>query len=378
MYKRRPVATKAEWNDFIELPWKIYAGDPNWVPPLRMAVRDLLNVAKNPFFKHAFMHAVIAYKDGKPVGRVVGVIDENHNRFHDEKTAFFGFLEMIEDQNLCDALMDEVARWAKSKGMTQLRGPMNPSTNHECGLLVEGYDDPPAVMMTYNPPYYRKMLEGWGLAKAKDLHAYEIDGRKVRFAERLLAQSERLKAKGEVTVREIDMSRFDEELATIQDIYNDAWEKNWGFVPMEPEEFKHMAKDMKMILDPRLVLIAEVRGKPAGFALTLPDVNQAIKKVKSGRLTPVGIAKLLWNLKGPGKRKTLDRCRILTLGMKQEYRDVGIGPLLYTEYFTRGPRYGYPRGEASWILEDNVPMNKALTMMCGEKTKVYRIYDRAL
>lgn len=378
MYKLKLVETKSEWNDFIDLPWRIYKDDPQWVPPLRMAVRDLLDVRKNPFFKHAFMHPIVAYKGDRVVGRVVGVIDENHNRFHDEKTVFFGFLEMEKDQTLCDALLDEVVRWGKSKGMTTLRGPMNPSTNHECGLLVEGFDDPPSIMMTYNPPYYGNLLEGWGLAKSKDLMAYEIDGRKARFAERLIAQSERLKAKGQVSIRQIDMKNFERDLAVVQGIYNDAWEKNWGFVPMTPEEFSHMAKDMKLIIDPRLVLIAEVRGEPAGFALTLPDVNQALHKVKDGKLFPTGIFKLLWNLKGPGRRKAMNRCRILTLGIKQQFREVGIGPLLYTEYFKRGPEFGYPRGEASWILEDNIPMNKALKLMCGERTKVYRIYDRAL
>jgi hypothetical protein len=377
MYQLKPVETKSDWNAFIELPWKIYGADPNWVPPLRIAVRDLLDVTKNPFFKHAFMHPVLAYRNGEVVGRIVGVLDENHNRFHEEKTAFFGFLEMIEDQALCDQLMNEVASWARSKGMNLLRGPMNPSTNHECGMLIKGFQDPPAIMMTYNPPYYGPMVEAWGMAKSKDLMAYEINN-KSKFSERLLAQAERLKARGNVKIRTLDMKRFDEELAMVQEIYNDAWEMNWGFVPMTADEFKHMAKDMKLILDPELVLIAEVRGKPAGFALTLPDVNQAQIKVRNGKLFPTGIFKLLWNLKGPDKKKTMDRCRILTLGIKKEFREVGIGPMLYTEYFVRGPGAGYPRGEASWILEDNLPMNRALKMMAGECTKVYRIYDKAL
>jgi hypothetical protein len=378
MYQLKPVETKADWNAFIDLPWKIYKDDPNWVPPLRIAVRDLLDVTKNPFFKHAFMHVVLAYRGDELVGRVVGVIDENHNRFHDEKTAFFGFLEMIDDPKLCSQLMDEVARWARSKGMTTLRGPMNPSTNHECGLLVEGFDDPAVVMMTYNPPYYGKLLEGWGLAKSKDLLAYELDRRKAKLAERILAQAERLRQRGRVSFRNINMKNFAAELKVVQDIYNDAWEKNWGFVPMEPEEFEHMAKDMKMILDPSLVLIAEVGGEPAGFALALPDVNQAFHKVKDGKLFPTGLFKILWNMKGPGRKKTVDRFRILTLGIKKKFASAGIGPLLYTEYFKRGIEQGYRAAEASWILEDNIPMNKPLQLMCGDRYKVYRIYDKSL
>jgi GNAT superfamily N-acetyltransferase len=373
------VVSKADWNDFIELPWSIYAGDACWVPPLRIAVRDLLDVRKNPFFKHAFMYPLVARDaQGKVLGRVVGVVDENHNKFHEEKTAFFGFFECVDSAPVAHALLDAVAKWAKGRGMQRLRGPMNPSTNHECGLLVEGFQDQPCVMMTYNPPYYAKLLEGWGLGKTMDLYAYNIDGRKVKFADKLIAQAEKLKKGGMVTFRAVDMKRFDQEVDMLLGIYNDAWEKNWGFVPMNPEEFRHMAKDMKMILDPELLLIAEVKGEPVGFALTLPDVNQVFKKVSSGKLLPTGLFKLLWNLKGPGRKRTITRCRILTLGIKKAYRELGIGPLLYTEYLRRGPALGYPEGEASWILEDNKPMNKALEYMGAERRKVYRIYDRAL
>jgi ribosomal protein S18 acetylase RimI-like enzyme len=378
MLQLKPVETKADWSAFVDFAWTIYAKDEYWVPPLRMAVKDTLDVKKNPFFKHAYMHPVLAYQDGKIVGRIVGVIDDNHNRFHKEQTAFFGFFEAIDDQKVANALLDEVAKWATAKGMKVLRGPMNPSTNHECGLLVDGFNDSPTVMMTYNPPYYAKLLENWGLAKSKDLLAYDVDGRKVKFNAKLVAQSEKLKEKGLVTFRTVDMKNFEREVDMILDIYNDAWEQNWGFVPMDNEEFRHMAKDMKMIVDPELLLIAEVGGKPAGFALTLPDVNQVFKKVKSGKLLPFGIFKLLWNLKGPGRKKTINRCRILTLGIKRDYREHAIGPLLYTEYLKRGPANGYPVGEASWILEDNRPMNRALQLMCGDRTKVYRIYDKAL
>lgn len=371
------VESAADLKAFIDLPWKIYQGDPNWVPPLRIAVRDTLDVRKNPFFKHATMVKYLAEKDGQLVGRIIGVVDDAHNEHHAEKTAFFGFFESIDDPAVAHALLDQVAQWARERGMTALRGPMNPSTNHECGLLVEGFQDPPSVMMTYNPPYYATLFESWGLGKAKDLLAYNIDGRKVKFADKLMAQAERLRQSSSVKFRPINMRKFDEEVEAILDIYNDAWEKNWGFVPMTPEEFRHMAKDMKAIVNPELLLLATLKDKPIGFALTLPDVNQAIAKVKDGKLFPLGIFKLLWFLKGPGK-KVINRCRILTLGFKKEYREMGIGPLLYAEYLKRGPALGYPVGEASWVLEDNKPMNRALEMMCGERSKVYRIYDRSL
>lgn len=378
MIELKSVESKADWERFIGFPWTIYGEDPNWVPPLRIAVRDLLDVRKNPFFKHAVMHPVLAYRGGECVGRIVGIVDDAHNEFHSEKTAFFGFFESVDDPVVAAALVEEVSRWAKARGMETLRGPMNPSTNHECGLLVEGFNDPPSVMMTYNPQYYGSLLERCGFVKSKDLLAYNIDGRKVKFSERLVAHAERLRARGHVTFRPVNMRRFEQEVDKILEIYNDAWESNWGFVPMSPEEFRHMAKDMKAIVDPELLLIAEVRGETAAFALTLPDVNQAIGKIRDGKLFPFGIFKLLWNLKGPGRRLTINRCRILTLGIKKQYREHGIGPLLYTEYLKRGPAAGYPIGEASWILEDNQAMNKALEHMCGERTKVYRIYDRVL
>ncbi len=373
----KQVEHKKDWDTFIGMAWEIYRGDPNWVPPLRIAVRDMLDVRKNPFFRHARMHPLLAFRDGKCVGRIIGVIDDNHNKFQEEKTAFFGFYESIDDQAVASAMLDAVAAWAKGKGMATLRGPMNPSTNHECGLLVEGYNDPPAVMMTYNPPYYLKLFETWGLGKSKDLYAYTVN-QGSPISDRLVAQAERLKRRGSVTIRPVNVKDFDREVSRILEVYNDAWEKNWGFVPMEPEEFRHMAKDMKMILDAELLLIAEVKGEIAGFALTLPDVNQVFHKVKSGKLLPTGLFKLLWNLKGPGRHKTINRCRILTLGIKKAYRELGLGPIFYTEYFSRGPKLGYPTGEASWILEDNKPMNKALELMGSERYKTYRIFDRTL
>jgi hypothetical protein len=378
MLQIRSVESKADWKAFLDLPSQIYNGDALWVPPLRIAVKDSLDVNKNPFFKHAFMHPVLAWKGDQCVGRVVGVIDENHNKFHEEKTAFFGFFECIDDQAVANGLLDAVLQWAQSKNMKTVRGPVSLSTNHECGLLIEGFDASPSVMMTYNPKYYEKLLEKWGLAKSKDLFAYEIPSDINKFSERLLAHSERLKQRSSVVFRSIKMNQFSQEIDRIISVYNDAWEKNWGFVPMDEEEFKHMAKDMKAVVDPELILIAEVRGEVAGFSLALPDVNQAFKKLKDGKLSPIGLVRLIWNLKGPGKKKTINRLRILTLGIKQNYRSLALGPLFYTEYFKRANRLGYAVGECSWILEDNVAMNKALKLMSATKTKTYRIYDRSI
>ncbi len=377
MYHIQPVQTKADWNTFIDLPWSIYKGDQHWVPPLKMAVRDLLDTRKNPFFKHAEMLPLLCFRDKKCVGRVIGIIDSDHNRFHEEKTAFFGFFEAIDDQKVVSLLLDEVAQWAKSKEMEQVSGPMNPSTNYECGLLVEGFADSPTVMMTYNPPYYAQLLESWGMQKSKDLYAYILSPQK-QMSDRILRHAARIRKKDAIVFRSIQMKDFDREVDQVLKIYNDAWEKNWGFIPMAPEEFKHMAKDMKMIIDPSLCLIAEVRGEIAGFSMTLPDVNQAFKKVSDGKLFPTGLLKLLWHTKGLGRKKTIDRCRVVTLGIKREFRELGLGALFYVETHERAREGGYRSGEASWILEDNKPMNKALEQMCGERYKTYRIYQKTL
>lgn len=376
-YQIQEVQTRSDWNDFIDIPWLIYKGNSAWVPPLRIAVRETLDEKKNPFFKHAQMKAWIARdSQGEPVGRIVGVIDRNHNRFHEEKTAFFGFYEALEDQNLANLLLDSVREWARSHGMNQLRGPMNPSTNHECGLLIEGFAEKPSVMMTYNPPYYATQFETWGLGKAKDLFAYDISSEN-GISERQRKLLERIKERHNIRVRQLDPSRFDEEIGIIQEIYQKAWEKNWGFVPMTQEEMEHLKKELKLVLDPRIILFAEVNGKIAGWALALPDVNEVFRKIPSGKLLPFGWIKLLWNLKGPGRKK-LNRLRVLTLGVLPEYQKLGIGPVLYNEYFTHGVEVGYHGGECSWILEDNIPMNKALEQMQALRSKVYRIYDREI
>jgi hypothetical protein len=372
----RPVKTKKDWDVFIDLAWKYNSDDPQWVPPLRIAVRDVLDVRKNPFFKHATMQALLAYQGDEPVGRIVGVIDEANNQFHKEAVAFWGFFECADDPKVADALFERLRTWAQGYGMSKLRGPMNPSTNHECGLLVEGFETPPSIMCTHNPRYYEKLIEGVGMSKAKDLHAYWVPAQLSGLSPKLLGQVERIKSKAGVTFRKINMRDFENEITRIMDIYNDAWEMNWGFVPMNEEEFRHMAKDMKMVIDPEFVFFMEVAGEPAGFTLSLPDANQVFKKIPSGRLFPTGIAKLLWGLK---VKKDYNSVRIITLGIKKKYRPLGLGAMMYLESMQTAIRQKRAGGEASWILEDNVPMVGALLEhMNAKKTKVWRIYEAPL
>lgn len=372
----RPVESKKDLNLFIDIPFQMHGQDPNWVPPLRIAVRDVLDPKKNPFYKHAISKLWIAFKNNKPVGRIVGTIDDTNNSFHSEKTAFWGFYESVNDQEVTNALFETVEKWAKEKGMNNIRGPMNPSTNHECGLQIDAFDTKPYIMMTQNPEYYPQLVEGAGNRKAKDLNAWIVDSAKGNFHEKLNKRAQDLEKNPDIKFRTVQMKYFEQEIEKILDVYNDAWEKNWGFVPMTDEEFRHMAKDMKQIVDPRLLYIVEVKGETAGFGLCLPDVNQVFVKVRDGKLFPTGLLKLLWNTKV--NKKTINQGRILTLGVKKKYQPLGLASMMYLRYLTEAPKIGYPKAECSWVLEDNGPMNAGLKYMNGDLYKRYRIYDKPI
>ncbi len=368
----RPVETRGERKEFVRFPWRIYPGRyPAWVPPLLMEEKKRIDPNENPFFGHGAVQLFLAYKDGVPAGRIAAIENTLHNEFHDENIGFFGMFESIEDAEVAGALLDAAAEWVRGRGLDTIRGPTNFSTNEECGLLVENFDDPPMVMMTYNPPYYAELLEGWGLRKAKDLLAHRGDEDSVnhKLFNRLDGMVKRSGL--DIRIRSLNMKRFEEEVALIRDLYNDAWEKNWGFVPMTDAEVDHMAKQLKPVVDPNLALIGEIEGEPAGFALSLPDVNQAIRHA-NGRLFPFGIFKLLWHL------RRVSGLRIITLGVKEQYRGSPLAGLFYYETFTRGTSGRHPWGESSWVLEDNEAMVSAIKKIGFVEYKRYRLYDRAL
>ena len=374
--KIREVSGKKGTDEFIDVMWKIYDQKrfPQWVPPLRMSVYENLDTVKNPFFKRAEMQLFIAEKDGKPVGRIAAIENRGHNEFHNEKTGFYGFFESIEDQEVANLLFETAETWIKSRGLTKMQGPMNPSTNHECGLLVRGQSQHPTIMTTWNPKYYEELHDRYGLSKAKDLVAYIIAREKnAGLPEKVVSYVKRLRAQNSrVTFRDFNVKDFENEVERCFEIYNSAWEKNWGFFPMTREEFKFAAKDMKMILDPRMAFIAEVDGKPAGFMLALPDLNHVFKRIPNGRLFPTGIFKLLIG------KKMVKQTRIVTLGVKPEFRGSGIFALFTFEAFERAHKYGYLAGEASWILEDNVAMNKPWTDLGAPLYRRWRIYEKNL
>ncbi len=356
---------------FFKLAHPIYAGDANWVAPLLMDMQKVFSPT-NPLFQHAEMQLWVARRNGRDVGRVAGVIDRSHNSFHNEQTAFFGFFECVDDPDVCGALLATVTAWARQRGMTRILGPMNPTTNDECGLLVDGYDSPPTFMMTYNPPYYATLLEGARCTKAKDLLAFGFDianGPKERFA-RFMQKFQ--KREPDMRIMPIARKTLTEQLAKVKAVYNQAWEKNWGFVPMTDAEIDFMAARLKPLLTDGLAFVAEKAGEPVGFLLAMPDYNQAFKHLRGSLVAP-GLLRALPYFLG---WRTPRYVRCLTLGVVGKYRNRGIEAAMLAEALTTSLNRGFVRGEASWILEDNEPVKRTIGLFGGEVYKRYRIYER--
>jgi GNAT superfamily N-acetyltransferase len=369
----REIPHGASMKPFIELSWKVNAGDPQWVPPLRMALVPVLDRKKHPFHQHADVAYFLAERGPEVVGRVAACVNHQYNQFHNDLTGFFGFFECTDDAGVAAALLDAAAEWLRARGRDLMRGPMNFSTNDEFsspGVLIDGFDTPPTVMMSHNPRYYAGLMDAAGMEKTKDLVAYWIPD---RIPERLRNAMERLANRAGVTIRSVRMKELKSEVAKVQEVYNAAWSQNWGFVPMTEAEFNHMAKEMKPVVDPDLVLLAEkADGEPIGFLLALPDLNRAFKHLPDGRMFPFGLFKVLWQ-----KRK-IDTARLLTLGLKPGYQHLGLGAAMYTRLLQIGVGKGYTGAEGSWILEDNHEMCTALEKLGADQYKRYRVYDRVL
>ena len=363
----RSASAPKDFTRFVDLPYRLYKGDPVWVPLLKDDIRLLFDRAKNPFFQHAEVEPFLAWRDGRVVGRIAAIDNRAHNEFHHDRVGFFGFFECEDDPEAAQALFDAAERWISARGKDTLRGPMNFSTNDDCGSLIDGFATPPAIMTPHNPPYHARLYAAAGFAKAKDLLAYWIPHDNP--PERLVKGVELIKKRKGIVTRSMDMKRFSAEVDLIRLIYNDAWDKNWGFVPMTQPEIEHMAKQLKPVVDPELVVFAEIKGEPIGFALALPDFNIALKHM-GGSLFPFGIFAMLW------WQRKIHQARVLTLGIKHGYRASGVDALLIHELFLRCGRRGYPRGEFSWILEDNYAMRRPLEATGAIAYKTYRIYDR--
>jgi GNAT superfamily N-acetyltransferase len=372
-----PVESSRDLRRFVGLPWKIYnrVDHPQWVPPLRIAVQDALDVKANPFYKEADRQLFLALRNGIPVGRIAAIENRAHNAFHDDRVGFFGFFECANGQEAANALFAAAETWLRGRGLDTMRGPTNPSTNHECGMLVDGFERHPMIMTTWNPTYYPTLVDNAGFHKAKDLLAYHfpLEGAdQFVFPERYTRLAERAMRGRTLTFRDLDLKDFSAEVERCWEIYNSAWEKNWGFFPMSKESFVHEAKVLKFLVWQNFTFMAEVDGEPAGFMIIVPDFHHAFKAVGNGRLLPTGIFKIL------AAKKRLRSGRVMILGAKEEYRRRGIFALFANEMFKRGKEFGRTEGEASWILEDNQKLTGSLDALGAREYRRWRLYDRAI
>jgi GNAT superfamily N-acetyltransferase len=364
------VTSRKELKTFQQLPRRIYAGNPNWVPPLLSQERALLWPGRHPFHDHALISLFVAQRDGETVGRIGACLNEQHNVFHGERAGFFGFFESVNDSDVAAGLFSAAKQWLRGQGVEIVRGPCNWSTNESCGLLIHGFETPPVIMMPYNPPYYADLLEHCGFDKAKDLLAYYLST-SISVPPRIARIAARAKERGGITIRSLDATQMPRELETMQRIYNAAWRDNWGFVPMTTREFRHLEKEVRSIMDPNLFLIAEKGGTAVGFSITLPNANEVLIHL-NGRLFPFGFLKALWY----GRK--IRQARLLVLGVDPEFRRKGIEALLIFESLIRGKAAKFTGGELSWILEDNRLIIRDIEAMGAEHHKTYRIYESSV
>jgi len=369
----RPVASKRELKAFIRLPWRLYRNEPHWVPPLLMDLRKRLDREHNPFFEHAEAEYFLAWRDGRPVGRITAQVDRNFNEFQDNEWGMFGFFECEDDPEAAGALREAAAAWLRDRGRDRMVGPMDFSTNDECGLLIEGHDRTPIILTPWQHPYYQGLLEGAGLTKAMDTFMWElyVDKRE-RVHPSIWEMAEKVSSEHGIIVRPMRKRDLEAEVGRFLEVYNAAWEKNWGFVPLTEEEVRHYAKDLKPVLDENWAMIAEARdGTVVGAALTLPDFNQVLAHL-NGRLLPFGWAKALY------WRRKIDRVRVFALGVKREYQHTGVAARMYELHFDSAERTPQKGGETGWILETNRAMNRAMEGMGGKIARRYRFYERSL
>ena len=366
-----PVTTPAQQRQFIRFPWSVYRGNSLWVPPLIADFKKKLDTVKNPFYQHAEIQPFLAYHNGTVVGTVAAIIDHHYNSFHHEHTGFFGFFEARDLVVVAQALVDAAGSWLKARGMNLMRGPVNPSTADSLGILLDAYDLPSTILMPYNPSYYPRLLEAAGLGKAKDVVALYMDGRETPMPPKVARLAELVRRRHNVTIRSADMREIGREMELIKNIYNDAWTKNWGFVPWTDDEIDFAAADLKMIVDPDLLFFAFVDGEPAGFSLALPDFHQVLRRL-NGRLFPIGALKVLWY------RRRIDLLRVALAGIRHKFRNLALDAIFYYETYTRGVAKGFSRGEFSWVLEDNLAMRNTLENMGARVYKRYRIYEGKL
>lgn len=364
-----PVESRGDRKRFIQFAWDHYKHDPNWIPPLRDNHKQLLGYKYHPFYELADIQTFLAHRDGKLVGRIAAIVNHEHNRVHSEQRGFFGFFECIDDQTVADALFDTARNWLAERNISNMRGPVNPSMNYECGLLVDGFDTPPTFMMTYNPPYYAKLIEGYGFTKAHDLLAYmgHLD-QLPKVAEKLGPLVEQARNRSGATIRHMDTSKFFEEVKLFLEMYNSAMVQTWGFVPLTYNELKIMSKGMRHLVIPEMAVAADVDGRTVGAILGLPDFNPRVKDI-DGRLFPFGFIKLLRS------KYKIKRVRVISINVVPEYQRWGLGLVLMAALIPRGLELGVTEAEFSWILETNDLARMGLEKGGAVLDKTFRLYD---
>ncbi|MDY6915384.1 MAG: GNAT family N-acetyltransferase [Candidatus Cloacimonadota bacterium] len=365
------VKSKKELKSFIKFPFELYKNDPNWVAPLIIDQMNLFNEKKNPYYEHSEVQPFLAFQNNKVVGRITAHTNTRHNNFHKDKVGFFGFFETIDVPEVTQALVETASEWLKKRDKNVLRGPMNFSTNDECGLLIDGFRTPPYIMMPYNKKYYKELLEKNGLKKSMDLFAYNIPVSPP--PERIKRLAEHAMKRNNFTIRTLANNKKERrrDIETVFHIYSKAWEPNWGFVPLSKKEFDHIVDTLLPIALPEMVLIAEVNGEPAGFCLTLPDYNFVLKKMR-GRILPFGLLKALYY------KNKIPGLRLITMGVIKEFQNRGIDIVFYYRSFQTAYQLQYKDSELSWILENNAMMNHIVKSLGGTRYKTFRIFDKKI
>lgn len=361
------VSTDSEKKQFLRFPYKHYKKDPYWVAPLIREQKKLLNPDKNPFYNQADVAFFLAEEEGQPAGRIAAIVDHRYNEHHNTKTGFFGFFESTNSQAVTNLLFRVAEDWLREQGMKDLLGPANPSMMDEIGILVDGFDRYPYIMMPYHKDFYDELISGAGLKKAVDLYAFEVDQTTVNRQRMRRALDIVKKRVPDLYIREVNLKKMKEELEIIRHIFNSAWKDNWGFIPLSKEELDALGADLKAIVDTNVAHIAEIKGEPVAFSVGIPDYNQVFRKM-NGRLFPFGIFKLLYY------RKKINRIRTALMGVLPEHRGRGIDALLHQKAIDN--KVGYFASELSWILETNVEMIRVAERLGAVKTKTYRMYKK--
>jgi len=368
-----PIERPSDIRAFVDTGYKLNERYPAFVNQLRMDLLTILDRKKNPFWQRADFQLFLAKRDGKIIGRIAAIDNRAHNEYHGANAGHWGFFDCIDDVDVAKALFDAAEKWIRSKGRTSSIGPTNPTINDVCGLLIDSFNEPPVLMMSWNPDYYPKLVEASGNKKEMDLYAYWLAPSDQ--AEKYKHAADVFRRRYKIETRNLDMKNFDRDLAIVKEIYNAAWANNWDFFPMTDAEINHMAKQLKMVVKPNLVHFAYLDGKPVGFSLALPDYYQAFRNIRDGKLLPFGIVKFLWNLYGA---KKINQVRLWAMGVIPEFRNRGVDVVMYNEITKEVQRIGFRGGELSWILEDNTMMNQVLVNMGATLYRRYRMYKKDL